>query len=216
MDRTTGIMMGIAGSGVILTLGYGIWSQVSAPKNQILYQHTKDDVGSSNGVGLQSSSQKEITLPLNTTRDNDVGDQQKHSLLSGSWKEKYPTPHISQDRVLYNALDSLSVYGHRDKELFIDIVHYVEQFCILYQTVMATTDATDSFTKSTHKNKNPILLAHSTILQTKMFRAIGDLEKATITTKSSSRDSTQFQERSQLLIDIVNNYHVNIIRELQS
>jgi len=122
-----------------------------------------------------------------------------------SWKTNYPTHYVQNDRVLFNVLDALSVYGHVDEQIFLDIVHFTEQFCIIY------------YLSQQHTKNNTVLLEDSSKIQIQLFNAIGELEKVVsqkYVPEHRRKKMDDFKERSQLLIEIINGYHINIIREM--
>lgn len=194
MDTTNSILLGIAGTGLIVTLGYGIYQ--GQKKNQSIHPSQNWQQKYS---GLHASGD---VLPIAETRN--LKNANSKPILQ--WKHKYDAQHVKTDTVLFNALDSLSVYGHADEQTYLDIVHFVEQFCILYEIVQKGS-------------KNYSLLKESAKIQIKLFNAIGALEKNIFRRypiEQQSKIKRDFQDRAQLVIDILNGYHVNIIREINT
>ncbi len=195
MDTTNSVLLGIAGTGLIVTLGYGIYQGQKKTKSIHPSQIPQNSA-------LHAEEGSRDVLPIAETRNP----ENANSKPILQWKHKYNAQHVKNDTVLFNALDSLSVYGHADEQTYLDIVHFVEQFCILYEMVQKGSN-------------NYSLLKESTKIQIKLFNAIGALEKNIFRRypiEQQSKIKRDFQDRAQLIVDILNGYHVNIIREMNS
>ncbi len=186
MDQTTSILLGIAGTGIMLTMGYGIYQG---------RRNSQSVTGSRIDRNVEQSGKSQNRHEVHINKGDIV-----------KWQEKYDVKFLKNDRVLYNALDSLSVYGHADEEIFLDVVHFVEQFCILYD-------------RAQRPPKKYTLIDGSTKIQMKLFNVIGALERVVsqrYPIGQQKKIMDDFQDRSQLVVDILNGYHINIIREMNS
>lgn len=180
IDKSTGILVGIAGAGLAAILGCGIYYSKKSKEYQSFPTQSK--------------------LPLTDVRstEGDLFD----------WKNKYNVKYITMvDTVLYNTVDSLSLYGYSNPDVFLDLVHCVEQYSLIYLNSQQTP-------------KNPEWINMSSQMQTKLFNIVGELEKC-IKQHYTARNGTNntmnnFSERSQVLINLINSYHVNIIRQINS
>ena len=187
MDKSTGILLGVAGAGALAALGYSIYSK-------------KKD--SSNIPG---------TTPNNyqSHKDQQINSSQRRSTkkLGFDWKRAYTPQYIQHvEKVLYNAIDSLSTYGCVNPDLFLDIVHYLDQYCLVYL-------------HSLQDPKNLEWIVKSSKLQTILTNAISELQKAVETgypIEQRYNILKEFQQRAGLVTSIIESYNANIIRQSNS
>ena len=122
-----------------------------------------------------------------------------------SWKNSLDVPNLKGDSVLYNSVDNLSVYSYADNEVFLDIVHYIEQFIYVYNRVFQD------------KKYKWIGIGQKILIQ--IENAMRRLERnVSVKYNSGQRQKvlTDFRERAELVLDIIKGYVVNIIREIKS
>jgi hypothetical protein len=120
------------------------------------------------------------------------------------WKSHYLAQHIAEtEKVLYNAVDSLSIYAHANSDVFLDIVYYVGQYCLVYL----------------HSQKDPHNLKWTTMsskLQTPLTNSIVKLKEEVqqrYPVEQRTRINQDFNDRAELILSIINSYHVNMMRQ---
>jgi hypothetical protein len=181
MDRGTGILVGVAGAGIAVAVGYRIYQAKCATQNQ--------------------------TPPPTTMTKAPTSTPHPRTSTIFNWKERYQVKYIPMvEKVLYNSVDSLSVYGHSAPEIFLDLVYYVDQYCLLYLNSQMTPH-------------DPYWITKSARLQTSLFNAVGLLESRVqmeYPLGQKGQLMLDFSERSQMIINILNSYHVNIIRQVNN
>lgn len=120
------------------------------------------------------------------------------------WVDRVDASYIMQaEPVMFNAVDSLSVYGRSNEPVFLDVVHYVNLYCKLYLThVQGTVDAK--------------CIDDSSKLQTIIFNAIAILE-ANVSSLSAQKmlGASDFNDRSQAIISLLQAYQQNLIRQFR-
>lgn len=192
MDTTTVALMGVGGLAVGCGVSYVVASRFFPPK--------------SNNSGSPP-------LPTATATATTQPPKQPSQVLGNKWSQKIRLTHLPHDTVLYNAVDGLSVYGHRDEDIFLDLVYYIDKFCNLQQRAM----------RMTPNNKDYALLYHSNQLVTILFNIIAALEKRVYAAPELAENQPyevlkrylrDYNVRAQFVMEIVSSYHKNIIKQL--
>jgi len=131
-----------------------------------------------------------------------------------NWKSLYKVVYLKNDNVLYNAVDSLSIYSNYDMESFLDLVHHLEQFCIIYEKSCNGND---------HKNYNYInwsskyQIALSNIIlsfQENVIHEWNKLKKNDGSSLGKMDNESELVQRGQAILAFLNDYHINILKNL--
>lgn len=180
-NKSIAILLGVGGAGIAAAIGYGIYS--SQKRTSIVHSET-----------FQSRAMCTNTQPATGCMNH----------ISSNWKSKYEVKYIQVvEQVLFNSVDALSVYGHANEDVFLDLVHFVDQFCLLYLN-------------SQRYPQDPTWITISSKLQIRIFNAINQLEAKVQNNYPKGQQQKilrDFGERSQMIVNIINSFHQNIIRQ---